>query len=123
MRSISGFSLKTQTVIFAGVFVLGICFVTFMNYQERKRFANAMNVTYNDSINGTVKTLNQNKGSIVIKLINNNTEYQFQTLRNEDYTPSFSGYFVHPGDSLVKNAFSDTLHIYRNGKSYYFLLL
>lgn len=123
MRSISGFSLKTQIIIFASVFVLGTCFVTIMNYKERKRFANLINVMHDDSINGKVKTLNINKGCIVIKLYSNNFEYQLQTLRNEDYSPSFSGYFIHPGDSLVKNAFSDTLHIYRNGTSYYFILL
>ncbi len=77
-------------------------------------------VVLNDSLAGVLVKKKHWKGSSFL-IINKQKKY-FVNSRNYMYSPRSLDSFVRIGDSLIKKRGSDTLHIIRYEKTYYFIL-
>ncbi len=72
-------------------------------------------------ISGIVSSVCQNRGTITLKLKNNDVFY-FSTTRNYRLNPYDFDDFVHSGDSVYKKENSMNIVIYRNNKMFEFVL-
>ena len=67
------------------------------------------------------KTMNHySKGRFLIKLDTNRFSLNGNT-SNKQYNPSDIELFLQLNDSIYKPAYSDSIYIYRDGKTYYFI--
>ena len=70
---------------------------------------------------GRVKKALLNRGSILMKL-SNNESFSFSACRNYNYSSYYIDEFLKYGDSIVKPKNSDTLFIHRENKMYFFII-
>ncbi len=72
-------------------------------------------------ISGIVSSARQNRGTISLRLKNNDIFY-ISTTRNYNLKPYDLDDFLQPGDSLYKKKNSMKLEVYRNNQKYEFIL-
>lgn len=98
--------------IVLAVAVLGTCmYIGFTGTTED------YNNFYNHKIAGELTAIHKEHSSIVIKLKNDNKDYQFYQ-ENRSYLKRDLRKFTQLGDSIFKEAFSDTV-IIKSGNRYY----
>lgn len=112
--------------VFLGILICLIVYLAIKNTKEDDRRISALRIEYptvgnKDSLSGIITDFIVNRGAILIT-VNNSFKTCINPSRNYKYDPVYLYKFIFKGDSIVKNAYSDTLYIYRNNQNYYFVI-
>ncbi len=99
---------------------LAIYFTLYDSKRIKKLHIEYENVSSADKLNGKIQNLYTEKGACFVTL--DSKKVFFKTSRNYNYSPSYLDDFLNIGDLLRKNVDSDTLYVYRNNESFYFVL-
>jgi hypothetical protein len=118
--------IKKLGPIFLGILLCFMIFMAIKNTKEDNRLINALNIEFpnvenQDSFSGILTDYMINRGAILIT-VNNNYKTCINPSRNYKYDPAYLYKFICSGDSIVKKAYSDTLHVYRNNLDFYFVI-
>ena len=106
---------------FFGLLIGGFIIMVFIGiYLQKKQWENYPVVTYKTQLKGEVKKIRINRGTL--GELTNGQKFSLPSSDNYSYSPHFIGRFINRGDYIQKDAFSDTLFVYRDEKEYYFIL-
>lgn len=120
-----GYIKRLRPVFLVGIIAL-ITYMAIKNTKEDNKEVEALNREYpninqNDYMCGKIKNYSTYRGAVLLTL-ENNYKTCINTSRNYGYTPPYLEKFIKVGDSVIKNAYSDTLHIIRNEQKYFFII-
>ncbi|MFD1014638.1 hypothetical protein [Winogradskyella rapida] len=85
-------------------------------------YKNSNTIEYVTKFNGTIKSINQTKGTTFVLLENENQYWSIDASYNYDYQYPFIADFLDKNDILAKKSCSDTLFVTRKNKKYHFII-
>ncbi len=90
--------------------------------QWNTKYGDFEKIKTDSEFKSSIQLLRTYKGYSYVRLNNDKRQYVINQIHNYRYQPYRLTEIVSSGDSLVKKASSDTLFLFKKGKSYYFLL-
>ena len=124
--------MKSKSAIIAiiAIIVLSLLILSIGYYIERKYSSNEQNYIDNypllkkdSSYKGVIIKEHYTHGRNFFRLKNDSTKHSVIFNYNYDFEPYYVGNFLMTGDSIIKNANSDSLIIFRNTERYSFTIL
>lgn len=115
--------MKKSTYLFLFIGIILLLFILIDDNIKSKKIGEEVRQVYRQEISGIVSSVNQNRGTIKLRLKNDaNTPYYFGVTRNYKLNPHDLDDFLQPGDSVFKALNSDEFFVFRKDEKYRFVL-
>jgi len=118
-------SVKGILIFFSIWIVIGVIFFTITGNLDQKELEEFhqkhIKIVKSDSLSGIVLDIHCDRGIPVLH-VDSNKYFWMAHSSNYDYEIFEICCFIESGDSLLKRSDSDTLHIYRKDKEFYFII-
>jgi hypothetical protein len=113
--------IKLAVLFFGVLIVIAITSTLIGDRNWEEKTDDYINILNKANVKGVVKEKFTNYGSIYL-VLKDESKYLIRHSRNYEYSPAWLNDFIQIGDSIEKPLNSDTLYIYRNLETYYFVV-
>ena len=103
------------------LFTLAICIYLLLT-KDLRQIQNPKLINYETEFNGVLSKFTDYKGTTYFLLKGDEDYWKMEYSCNYDYKNEFIGNFIKKNDSLMKNACSDTLKLFRKGHEHIFII-